>query len=460
MSICLDNSYEYEVKELIKAFGIIDFDSIELNIKERDDSLFFSLNINNNTYTLIHKMDLEIDKKLSYKQGVYKIFSAALDTGLPWGILTGIRPVKLIQKLIDKSEKDIKKILLDRYYISEEKIEDMLEIAKVQNEIIQKEHLTDAIGIYIGIPFCPSRCSYCSFFSSDINKTKDKVKPYIDCLLKEIELVLPYIKENRISSIYFGGGTPSALDSDTIKYLLEEIDRMLDFSKIYEVCFEAGRPDTLDKAKLQAIKNAKVNRISINPQSMNDKTLKLIGRNHNSEDIKNAFKEARDVGFDNINMDIILGLEDETVDDIKSTMECLKLLGPESITVHTLAKKRASKLFEQKENMDANDISAQMKMARKYCEDMDLIPYYLYRQKNIKGNLENLGLSKADRVSVYNVGIMEEIQTIFAFGAGGMSKVCYPQENRLERVENVKSLEEYINRYEEMANRKIKEITK
>ncbi|MGL5439305.1 MAG: coproporphyrinogen dehydrogenase HemZ [Filifactoraceae bacterium] len=458
MGITLDIKYEYEVKELIKAFGIIDFDSMELEINEMDSSIFFNLNLNGKSFSHIHKINGDTEKGILYKQGIYKIFSIALDKDLPWGILTGIRPVKLIKKLGLKTDDEIISLLKNRYYISEDKIKDMLIISKVQDSIIESGNLQEGLGIYVGIPFCPSRCNYCSFYSSDINKSKKYIKPYLEALLKEVDLVLPYIKDKLISSLYFGGGTPSSLSSDDIRYILRELNTRLNFSKIYEVSFEAGRPDTLDREKLTAIKDGMVNRISINPQTMNNKTLKLIGRNHNSEDIVNCFKEARNIGFENINMDVIIGLEDENIDDVRNTMEALKSLNPDSITVHTLAIKRASKLHENKGIFEEKDIIEQMDIAREYCGDINLIPYYLYRQKNIKGNLENIGLSKKGKASAYNIGIMEEIQTIIAFGAGGVSKFCYPKEDRIERVENVKSLEEYLKRYEEMANRKIKEL--
>ena len=285
------------------------------------------------------------------------------------------------------------------------------------------------------------------------------VDKYIDMLKKELYFGNELIKEKgyTIQSIYIGGGTPTSISARQMKDLLGFIEETFSLENLEEFTLEAGRPDTIDEEKLLVIKNSRVNRISINPQTMNDATLRLIGRNHSSEDVRKAFYLARDVGFNNINMDVIVGLPGENCEMFRNTLEEIKKMEPESLTVHALAIKRASRLNEEQkefEHVPDEEAAGMVDMAYEYALSMGMRPYYMYRQKNIAGNLENVGYCKPGFESIYNVQIMEEKQTLLAFGAGGVSKVVYSDENKIERAFNVKSPEEYIGRIDEMIARK------
>ncbi|HQD28178.1 coproporphyrinogen dehydrogenase HemZ [Acetivibrio saccincola] len=397
--------------------------------------------------------------KREVKREIYIALSNFTNKKLPWGFLTGIRPVKLVHKLLSRglSYEKIWGILQDYYFVSKEKLKFLFDVAKSEKEILDntKPHM---ISIYIGIPFCKSRCLYCSFTSNSIDKYKDFVLGYIEALKTEIKGVQQIIKEKgyKIQNIYIGGGTPTAIDEKNLEVLLTEIEKTFDFESIGEYTLEAGRPDTITKEKLSLIKNFSVNRISINPQTMKDKTLKLIGRKHTSQDIINCFYMAREMGFGNINMDVIAGLPGENIKDFENTMNYIKTLNPESFTVHTMAVKRASKLTENaKFDFAPNkEASLMIDLASEYAKKMNMHPYYLYRQKKMAENLENVGYCKKGFEGIYNVQIMEEKQSIIALGAGGISKVVSPEDSSVKRAFNVKSVELYIKNVDEMIMRK------
>lgn len=398
--------------------------------------------------------------KRKIKREVYLALSKFTGNSLPWGMLTGIRPAKIVHEMLEKGEQQegIMSRLTDYYMVSRQKAGLLYNVAKVERDILDKTS-PDMIGIYIGIPFCTTKCLYCSFTSNPISKYSNMVYSYVEALKSEIEGVLEIIENSRfkIQSIYIGGGTPTSLDAQMLKILLENIQDKFDLKSIQEFTLEAGRPDSIDMEKLEIIKNSQVNRISINPQTMNDKTLKLIGRNHSSEDVARTFEMARDIGFDNINMDIIVGLPGEDLSMFEYTLNRIREMNPESLTVHTMAVKRASKLNQEKDRfslISSDEASKMIDLARVYAEEMKMHPYYLYRQKNMVGNLENIGYCRPGCESVYNIQIMEERQTIIALGAGAITKVVYPCNNRIERAFNVKSIEEYIPRVNEMINRK------
>ncbi|HEY5584872.1 MAG TPA: coproporphyrinogen dehydrogenase HemZ [Ruminiclostridium sp.] len=381
---------------------------------------------------------------------------------IPWGILTGIRPAKLVNEFIDKgiNRDDILSTLKNDYFVTDGKASLLYEVATNQREMFLHSK-TNSVSVYIGIPFCPSRCLYCSFSSSTISQYKKMIDPYVDTLLKEIQHTALLIKAKgfEVESIYIGGGTPTSLNVHQLSRLLEGIREYLDMSQLKEYTVEAGRPDTIDMEKLKLIKNIGVSRISINPQTMNASTLEKIGRKHSPEDIEKAFYLARDLGFDNINMDLICGLPGEDVGMFNNTLEKMNLMKPDSLTVHTLSIKRASRLTEEKENYcldkQYQQVAGMVDMAREYATKMELNPYYLYRQKNILGNLENVGYSRKNKECLYNIQIMEERQSILACGAGAVTKIVFPH-NRIERAFNVKSVEEYISRIDEMIERKIR----
>lgn len=398
--------------------------------------------------------------KREVKRQIYICLSNHLKRELPWGTLTGIRPAKIVHELMQQghSKEKILFILRDYYKVSPEKADLVYEVAENEKTILERA-IGNTVGLYIGIPFCPSRCLYCSFTSNPIGRCIKLVKPYLEALKTEIEGTAQILKSKgyKIQSLYIGGGTPTAIDAESLKTFLTMVEQGFDLRELEEYTLEAGRPDSLDLDKFRVIKNSRVDRISINPQTMNDETLRLIGRDHSAQDIVEAFTLARQTGFNNINMDLIIGLPGETADMFKHTLDEIRKLDPESLTVHSMAVKRASRLNENKESFsftEAEEAVKMVDMALECARSMEMRPYYLYRQKNMVGNLENIGYCRPGSESVYNVQIMEEKQTIVALGAGAITKVVFPEENRIERAANMKSVEDYIRRIDEMVERK------
>ncbi|MCH5275963.1 MAG: coproporphyrinogen dehydrogenase HemZ, partial [Lachnospiraceae bacterium] len=388
----------------------------------------------------------------SYKAGFKRFLYTALSdyTGkmLPWGNLTGIRPTKIAMGLLEegKEEKEICRFMQEEHFVSEEKARLSVEIAKREKELLSKIHYEDGYSLYIGIPFCPTTCLYCSFTSFPVRQYEKKVETYLDCLIREMRAVKEIMGDKVLDSVYIGGGTPTTLEAEQLNRLLTVIKEIFDFSTVQEFTVEAGRADSITREKLEVLKAHGADRISINPQTMKEETLHLIGRQAAPAQVKEAFLLAREVGDFNINMDIILGLPDETAEDVCRTIEEIKELEPDSLTVHSLAIKRASKLsrwilengVETLRNTDET-----MAIAAKGAAEMSMHPYYLYRQKNMSGNFENVGYAKEGNYGLYNILIMEEKQTIVALGAGSISKRVYP-DGRIERCENVKEVALYI----------------
>ena len=420
-------------------------------------------------------------KKRYVNLKVYEEFSKFTNKELAWGILTGVRPTKLMMGLIEDgmTEKQITHWMKDNYRITDAKAELGIAVAKKEKELLEQLDYKDGYSLYIGIPFCPTTCSYCSFTSYPIAQWKKRVDEYLDAVCKELSFIASVSKKKKLNTIYIGGGTPTTLEPDQLDRLLTHIEKHFCFDDLKEFTVEAGRPDSITREKLEVLKAHDISRISINPQTMQQKTLDLIGRRHTVEDVKRVYQMAREVGFDNINMDLIAGLPEETVDDMRNTLEQIKVLAPDSLTVHALAMKRASRLNqerklnqEMKERQEETEytetarvLSEMIELAAKYASDMDLLPYYLYRQKNIAGNFENVGYAKVDKAGIYNILIMEEKQSIVAVGAGASTKVVLPEgqavidektgnEKRIVRVENVKDVEQYISRIDEMIERK------
>ena len=405
-----------------------------------------------------HEARSQVRKLL--KRELYMLISDFFDRKLPWGVLTGIRPAKLVNEMLDNnfSHQQVISELKDNYFVSNKKAQLLYEVAQNQRHLFEKTP-GNAISLYIGIPFCPTRCLYCSFSSSTLGQYTKMVDLYVDTLMRELSFTASLLRNYNliIESIYIGGGTPTSLNVMQLSRLLSSIEQLFDLSYIREYTLEAGRPDTIDEDKLKLIAASKVDRISINPQTMNNDTLRLIGRQHTAQDIISAYNLARKEGFDNINMDIISGLPGENVEMFLHTLKEIEKLKPDSLTVHTMSVKRASRLMEeQKLNMldeQYNNVEDMVDLARQYVQNMELVPYYLYRQRNILGNQENIGYCRKGCESLYNIQIMEERQSIIACGAGGVSKVVFT-DNRIERCFNVKSVEEYIARIEEMLTRK------
>ncbi len=427
-------------------------DQFELSVSSKGELLL------RNSLTLTKQLE-KPQYKNAMKRFLYSNISELTGQELPWGILTGIRPTKLVYDLIEqgKDEEEIYRHMKKEYLCSEEKIAMSIEIANRELKLLKDMDYQNGYSLYIGIPFCPSTCLYCSFTSYSVEKYAGYVEQYLQALEKEIRFAATCFPGRRLTTVYLGGGTPTTLSAEQLDFLLGLVREQFDFTYVREFCVEAGRPDSITGEKLEVLKKQGVNRISINPQSMQQRTLDLIGRKHLVTQVKEAFHLARETGHDNVNMDLILGLPGENLRDVQDTLSQIKELNPDSLTVHTLAVKRAARLNQEKESyarLKATDVSAMLKETIRFAKENAYLPYYLYRQKNMADNLENIGYAKYGKEGLYNILIMEEKQAILALGAGGMSKFVFHKENRIERVDNVKSVTDYINRIDEMIERK------
>ena len=403
----------------------------------------------------------------AFKCTLYTKLSAQLNKTLPWGYLTGVRPSKIAYTLLEKGA-DREQILEEftkKHLVSEKKAQLALQVAQTEKSILEKMDYKNGYSLYIGIPFCPTTCLYCSFTSYSLAAYQSKVQPYLEALLKEMKYVSEAMRGRRLDTVYFGGGTPTTLSAGQLDMLLTELERQFDLSACWELTVEAGRPDSITYEKLCVLKAHHVDRISINPQTMNQQTLDLIGRRHTVEQIEEAFALAGKAGLDNINMDMILGLPGENKEMVQHTLEKIKALAPESLTVHSLAIKRAAALNIWREkylDLQMDNSDEIVSMAADYAHQMGHQPYYMYRQKNMAGNFEHVGYSKPGLECIYNILIMEEKQTIIAMGAGASTKIVFQNETeggqagRIERIENVKDVTNYIQRIDEMIERKRK----
>ncbi|MCD7817479.1 MAG: coproporphyrinogen dehydrogenase HemZ [Lachnospiraceae bacterium] len=423
------------------------------------------------------------ESKNELKRLLYRLLMEYSGRTLPWGNLTGIRPTKIPMTLLNQGWKNsaIARYMRETYYTSNEKTALAIAIANREHYLLEKLNLhrtssiTDAgkysavpetaeysdifengYSVYVGIPFCPSICLYCSFSSSPIALWRDRVNVYLDALCHEIDCVSQMLPYRQPDTIYIGGGTPTTLEPEQMDRLLTKLEECFDRKRVKEFTVEAGRPDSITREKLMVLKEHGVTRISINPQTMNQETLDFIGRKHTTEQTKEAFYLARELGFDNINMDLIVGLPGEGAPQVEHTMQVLAEMEPDSITVHSLAVKRAARLRlfkEEHQELSFENSSEIMNMTAAYAERAGLHPYYLYRQKNMAGNFENVGYARESCEGLYNILIMEEVQTILALGAGAATKLVRPG-NRIERIENVKDIKSYIERIDEMIERK------
>ena len=396
--------------------------------------------------------------KDAFKRFLYRSLSEVTGKELPWGNLTGIRPTKLAYAMLEEGMKEsqIAEQLKAAHYVSDEKISLSIDIAKRERELLSQVHYEGGYSLYIGIPFCPTTCLYCSFTSYPIAAYRKLVETYVDCVIKELEYVAKAYGDRILDSVYMGGGTPTTLEAEQLDRLLGKVRELFDFSQVKEFTVEAGRADSITREKLEVLKKHGVGRISINPQTMKQETLDIIGRRHTVEQVLEAYALAKEVGFENINMDLILGLPGETKEDVQRTIDKVVELNPDSLTVHSLAIKRASRLnqwitehgIETLRNTDET-----MKIAAEGAKKLAMEPYYLYRQKNMSGNFENVGYAKPGKYGLYNILIMEEMQTIVACGAGTITKRVFA-DGRIERCDNVKDVALYIEKIEEMIERK------
>jgi oxygen-independent coproporphyrinogen-3 oxidase len=464
-------NYEYDIQALVKSFypeeqiAVLLPESREDKRRELQDKVRVrlivredgaELTVDSGTYHWA-KPEGE-DSKGSFKRFLYDVLQKDTGKSLPWGNLTGIRPTKIAYGLLEegKSREEIVKYYMGEYYTSREKAELAVDIAERERRLLSGIHYRDGYSLYIGIPFCPTTCLYCSFTSYPIGGWRKQVDTYVDCVIKEMEYTAEKYGHKILDSVYVGGGTPTTLEPEQLDRLLSRLKGLFDFRNVKEFTVEAGRADSITEDKLQVLYRHGVTRISVNPQTMKQQTLDIIGRKASVKQVEEAYALARRVGFDNINMDLILGLPGETEEDVRHTIDRVVELAPDSLTVHSLAVKRASKLNQwiQENGVSMlHNTDETMRIAAEGAERLGLVPYYLYRQKNMSGNFENVGYAKEDRLSLYNILIMEEKQTIVALGAGSISKRVYP-DGRIERCENVKDVSQYIDRIDEMIERK------
>ena len=404
-------------------------------------------------------MSDHLEAKNVIKQLFYEMLCERTGRTLPWGSLTGIRPTKIALTRLEEgwSEEQIRSYMKETYMASDEKIDLCIEIGAREKKLLAPVDYEKGYSLYVGIPFCPTTCLYCSFTSYPISKWKGRTGLYLDALFRELEYTAQKMKGRPLDTIYFGGGTPTSLEAADLDLLLGKVENLFDTEHVLEFTVEAGRPDSITREKLQVLKAHGISRISINPQTMNQKTLDLIGRRHTVDQVKDTFYMARELGFDNINMDLIMGLPQEGIREVEHTLEEVRRMAPDSLTVHSLAIKRAARLNMFKEdysNLTIQNTPEMIEMSMRCAREMGMEPYYLYRQKNMAGNFENVGYALPGKACLYNILIMEEMQTIAACGAGTTTKVVFPAENRRERCENVKEVEQYVARVEEMIERK------
>lgn len=468
--------FEYDIHSLVKAFYPSENVSVCVNPKEDSEQILLRIAVKyepNHIRIAIEKQEYGLAEKVFtvddnnrkqtknlLKQNLYEILSAYTGKTLPWGTLTGIRPTKIPMKMLEegKSKNEIALYMEQTYSASKEKIALSMEIAQRELQLLQRLDVQNGYSLYIGIPFCPSTCLYCSFTSYPISKWKQQIDAYLDALEKEMDAMSQYFAKRHLNTIYIGGGTPTTLEPEQLERLFAALEQKFDLSHLMEFTVEAGRPDSITREKLKVLIKHGISRISINPQTMKQETLDLIGRRHTVQQTTEQFQLARSMGFQNINMDLIMGLPEETLDDVKHTLSMIRELDPDSVTVHSLALKRAARLQMFKEDyagLKMVNTQQHLDAAAEVCDAMGMVPYYLYRQKNMAGNFENVGYAKEGKAGIYNVLIMEEKQTIVACGAGSISKRVYP-DGRIERCENVKDVASFIERIDEMIERKRK----
>ena len=471
---CKETLYTYNLYHITKAFfpnaeikQCVDAEQEPLVRIELDDGSCFLLDAKEFEENQ-KKEDAQEKKKIVTKM-VYRFLSEKTGQEMAWGMLTGVRPTKLAMHQMENgmNEAQAKAFLQEVYCVSEKKARLAVDIACREKALLSKLDYLNGFSLYVGIPFCPSICSYCSFSSSPIDVWSPRMDDYLKALCIELHHIAKETEGKTLNTIYIGGGTPTTLTAKQLEKLLNVVDELFlneeRGAELLEYTVEAGRSDSITKEKLEVICSHPVTRISVNPQTMQQKTLDLVGRKHTVQAVKDIFHLARELGFDNINMDLIAGLPGENAEDMRDTLRQIEELSPDSLTVHSLAIKRAARMAQEQPVRDLHtEITEMVEDAAKTAEKLGLVPYYLYRQKNIAGNFENVGYAKADKAGIYNILIMEEKQTIYAAGAGATTKIVLPEkiktengkETNLIRIENVKNIEEYIARIDEMIKRK------
>jgi len=392
------------------------------------------------------------------KLAFFRAGCAALGREPAWGALTGVRPVKLPTKamLAGKSEKEAARVLSDTYHVTSSRVELAMDCAKASISLLQELKKED-ISLYIGIPFCPTRCAYCSFVSADVGKSTKLLEPFLDCLEAELAAVGENLARSgrRIRTIYMGGGTPTTLSAQQMDRLLTAMEKHLDLSGCIEFTVEAGRPDTITREKMAVLAAHKVDRVSVNPQTMQDHVLEAMGRAHRSEDILRAYADVRSAGKFDVNMDLIAGLPKDDEEGFRDTLEQVIALKPENITVHTLALKKGAALMMERQGLPTPEaVAGMLDYAWKRLREEGYLPYYLYRQKYMSGGFENVGWCLPGTVNKYNIIMMEELHSVLSLGGGGMTKLVDREKGSIRRLNNPKFPKEYIERTQQVQNEK------
>ncbi len=476
------DEFEYDVRSMVKAFYPEEFLFVYCDISKvqqqnhpKEDTFLMELHLFEKEKQIVIEIKKEQEvftesqesvgerkeRKNVIKQLLYKSLSRITGKTLPWGTLTGIRPTKLIVKELEAgvSEQQIVRDMCQMYLVSEDKLNTGIHISQKERRILGNLSEEEGYSLYVHIPFCPTTCLYCSFTSFPAKKFEAQMDGYVDAVIKELAFVAEHFKKKSLNTIYFGGGTPTTLSDKQLERLICFIKNHFPTEQLQEFTVEAGRPDSITIEKLRVLKEQGVTRISINPQTMHQKTLDLLGRHHTVEEIRSAFEMARACGHDNINMDIILGLPEEGTMEVEETLQQIALMKPDNLTVHCLARKHNARLNLEKDkyqNLRFLDVTEAMEISEEYAKQMGMEPYYMYRQKNIAGNQENVGYALPGKEGIYNILIMEERQSIIAVGAGAITKIVGKPGELLERVENVKDISTYLDRVDDMIERKNK----
>ncbi len=468
--IVSNHPYRYDMENISTIFFPYEKIKIFENSCAESDAVTVSTEINGNILTVDavvydkHKKkslnaDKTTDKKSALSILLYDVLSEILEITYPWGLLYGVRPARRMHALTDSlSEQEAKRIFKEKYLVNDAKTELTAAVMHRENRIIALSECK-SFSLYISIPFCPTRCSYCSFVSHSIENTVKLVEPYVELLIKEIEETGKYAKALglRLETVYFGGGTPTTLSAHQLSSIFDAVEKHFDLSTVREYTVEAGRPDTVTKERLLALKAAGVTRISINPQTFNDAVLKRIGRQHSAEETIAAFNLARSCGFNHINMDFIAGLPDDSVASFKKSI-CKGIeLNAESITIHTLSLKSGAYMATKESAFDSSPkkiVASMVDFSNSVLSENGYYPYYMYRQGKSLGNLENVGWCKNGFDGLYNVFMMDETHTVLSVGAGAVIKLKNQNTGKIERIYNYKYPYEYIDRFDEILKRK------
>ena len=433
------------------------YTEIEKNGEEYRFSCKAVIDGKENAYSFVSDLSVDdADEEKELAKAIVKVLSDITGITPPWGILTGVRPSKLMRTYISLfGDERAQELFKSQLLVSEEKTALAYTVAKVEERAVSLSK-ENSFSLYVSIPFCPTRCSYCSFVSHSISQAKKLIPDYVKLLCNEIKETakLAGDLELKLETVYIGGGTPTSLEHTDLEKICTALRESFDMSNITEFTVEAGRPDTITEEKLRVLKEAGVTRISINPQTFSDEVLKSIGRKHTAQDIYDKFSLARALGFDNINTDLIAGLSGDTPGSFSDSVDKAISLGAENITVHTLALKSASDLVTKEKISPEADTERMVRYASKALSEAGYIPYYMYRQSKSVGNLENVGWCKENYDCLYNIYMMEEIHSVFAVGAGAVTRLKDQTTGKISRVYNFKYPYEYISRFDELIGRK------